>query len=72
MQRPILSRDECMNNKVWCVASKKDAGGDEKLIIKFAWPYLLTKGLGSRYAQQKKKLRCMQDLHAAAYKNHLL
>ncbi len=28
-----------MNNEENVEAAKKDAGGDEKLIIKFAWPY---------------------------------
>ncbi len=28
-----------MNNEEKVEAAKKDAGGDEKLIIKFAWPY---------------------------------
>ncbi len=27
-----------MNNEEKVEAAKKDAGGDEKLIIKFAWP----------------------------------
>ena len=27
-----------MNNEEKVKAAKKDAGGDEKLIIKFAWP----------------------------------
>ncbi len=28
-----------MHNEEKVEAAKKDAGGDEKLIIKFAWPY---------------------------------
>ncbi len=30
--------EKIMNNEEKVEAAKKDAGGDEKLIIKFAWP----------------------------------
>ncbi len=29
-----------MNNEEKVKAAKKDEGGDEKLITKFAWPYI--------------------------------
>ena len=39
-ERPSTSE---AHNDFWCGMSGVHAGGDAKLLIKFAWPYALTK-----------------------------
>ncbi len=52
-----------MHNEEKVEAAKKDAGGDEKLIIKFAWPNKLVLFLGEAVFSQRPVRMSMLPPH---------